>query len=673
MGHHKKFAFCYFANWVHVSVGFSQTVVANRQIWGNIWQEVARMEIDPLPAPKVFKPKHGLPKLQSYRGTAPGWFWSEFPSNLNQPAKSLVDGDLLKAMALECGFQDLQLLNVIHRDLTQGAVIGCRGRFRNPSTAKNARSAIEEGEKVSDAIADWIAKGFCYGPVDMDEVPADAKFSGIMVRPKPNGSVRIILNLSSPKGYSVNEGIASSEFPTSMSSTSKWLEAMHLAGRECLFCKVDWSDAYKHVAVALEDTNLQWFSWCGKAFKELCLIFGGKSSAGIYDRLAKVVLFVVRMRTGMPAAQCCQHLDDCVAAAAKGSPLIHRFDQEFFTVASALGVKLAPRDDPDKSFGPSTSGTVLGVHYDSVSWTWAIPQEKLVRILHMLKQVMESDHVLQDFLWSLNGKILHVRPLVPLGRFHVNYLIKANSFSEDRSAEVPVSAALKGQCWFWYTMLRVCSGRTTLPDPNEDMPPWTVEVYTDAAGGSSNKASLGVGAVTVGWWTYMPWSQAINSGRKTQDGRNLDRVMSALELVGPLLALVACPLRCRGKPIRFWVDNAGSVYIWKKGYSSSCDLSTTLVKAIATVAAGLGCRVELEKITRCSEPLATMADALSKADFSRFWRTAYENGGYDLPRTAQVAPKELYRWIENPVLDDGLGERLLRGLAQTGEVLGITC
>ena len=68
-----------------------------------------------------------------------------------------------------------------------------------------------------------------------------------------------------------------------------------------------------------------------------------------------------------------------------------------------------------------------------------------------------------------------------------------------------------------------------------------------------------------------------------------------------------------------------------------------------------------------------MADALSKADFSRFWRTAYENGGYDLPRTAQVAPKELYRWIENPVLDDGLGERLLRGLAQTGEVLGITC
>ena len=94
-------------------------------------------------------------------------------------------------------------------------------------------------------------------------------------------------------------------------------------------CKVDWSDAYKHIAVALADTNLQWFQWGGKAFKELCLIFGGVSSAGIFDRVAKVVLFIVVRKSGFRADMVCQHLDDCCAAAPAGSDIIEVFDKTF--------------------------------------------------------------------------------------------------------------------------------------------------------------------------------------------------------------------------------------------------------------------------------------------------------------------------------------------------------
>ena len=72
--------------------------------------------------------------------------------------------------------------------------------------------------------------------------------------------------------------------------------------------------------------------------------------------------------------------------------------------------------------------------------------------------------------------------------------------------------------------------------------------------------------------------------------------------------------QCRRRPVRIWVDNAGSVRIWNKGYSSYCRLCTTLVKAISVVAAGLGCRVEIVKITRCSSGGAVMADKLSKGD-----------------------------------------------------------
>ena len=93
---------------------------------------------------------------------------------------------------------------------------------------------------------------------------------------------------------------------------------------------------------------------------------------GIFDRAAKVVNSVVQKLAGMPDDLVCQHLDDTCGAAPAGSGLAERFDKTFQAVAKQIGVHLAPRDDPEKSFGPSTEGIVLGVRYNTVDWTWAI-------------------------------------------------------------------------------------------------------------------------------------------------------------------------------------------------------------------------------------------------------------------------------------------------------------
>ena len=91
--------------------------------------------------------------------------------------------------------------------------------------------------------------------------------------------------------------------------------------------------------------------------------------------------------------------------------------------------------------------------------------------------------------------------------------------------------------------------------------------------------------------------------------------MLALELVGPLICLASGYNRVRNILVHILVDNSGSVYIWKKGYSNRCGLSMVLVSAIATVAAGLGCTVGIKKVSRCSFAGPKMADALSKAAF----------------------------------------------------------
>ena len=655
-------------NWTLLSdQELAEFVKENRKLWARrIWHfQIA--QLDPLPASKVFHPKFGLPVLNSYREHAPAWYWSNFPSNLVYPGKSMVDPKELKILAVDCGLDGNRWFAEIMHDLTEGANIGCKHPFRQPSVSTNAPSSYKFGPHVSDAIADWLKKGFAYGPVSLDEVPPGVKINGIMCKQKPNGSVRIILNLSSPLGASVNEGIDEKEFPATMSSTTKWIRVLNRAGRGCLMAKVDWSDAYKHLAVREQDLSLQWFSWLGMAFCELCLIFGSKSSVGLYDRLAKLVLSIVCKRSGMAPSMVCQHLDDCVAASPKGSDLIQRFDDSYASVAAQLGIKLAPRDDPEKAFGPSTVGVVFGVKYDTVLWTWEIPQEKLCRIMHNLQEAIDSVSISQGLMMSICGKILDVRPLVPDGRFHVNHIIRAAGVSQTKTDLCVISGPLRSQLIFWSLMLRTCSGVVGIPDPDARLPSWAWDVYTDASGGGLGPDGLrtgrGVGAVALGWWAYAPWSRMICIGPLMDDGRRLNRKMSALELIGPLLVISSGFLRCKGQPVRVWVDNAGSVGIWRKGYSTSCDLSTTIVKAIATIAAGLGCRIDIVKILRCSSPGADMADALSKADFSRFWSTN-NSEDFGCPLSPGWIPVSLLSWLEAPSVDEALGSRILGEIGQ---------
>ena len=249
----------------------------------------------------------------------------------------MVSAVKLISLALAVGGMDMEMVRLVCRDLEHGADIGCRGVGREPAVSGNAASCQLFPGQITDAIGSWLDKGFAAGPFTAAELPVGAKVNGIMCRPKPSGAVRVILNMSAPAGKSVNDGIDSGEFPAVMSSTAKWLAVLNKAGRGCLMTKVDWADAYKHVRVRAADTALQWFSWMGMFFVELCLVFGTASSPGIYDRLAKVVLGLALALSKFPRDMVCQYLDDVCAAAPAGSTALGRFREAYQQVAAQVG------------------------------------------------------------------------------------------------------------------------------------------------------------------------------------------------------------------------------------------------------------------------------------------------------------------------------------------------
>ena len=223
----------------------------------------------------------GLPKLRDYRRPPLAKFWTSWPKRTFEqalPSKSWVCSSRLRELALKYKYSDWSNLEKVCERLDVGADIGCTGRARLATTSSNANSAYSYGDRVCDALAEMIKDGIMVGPLDEEEIPwENISVSPIMVRLKPTGKARIIINLSHPNtevGPSgINSGIDTKKFPAKMSSTARFVESLFKVGRNALICKSDWNQAYKHQFVREEDLKLQFVKFMGKYFCELGLVF----------------------------------------------------------------------------------------------------------------------------------------------------------------------------------------------------------------------------------------------------------------------------------------------------------------------------------------------------------------------------------------------------------------
>ena len=98
-------------------------------------------------------------------------------------------------------------------------------------------------------------------------------------------------------------------------------------------------------------------------------------------------------------------------------------------------------------------------------------------------------------MWSITGKIINVKDLIPAGKFNINEIQWANNFHrlpEDRDKMVPRTPEIKRQLWWWRIFLPTCAWRLPILDPDRTLPAWAKDAYTDAAGGSIIAKGVGV-------------------------------------------------------------------------------------------------------------------------------------------------------------------------------------
>ena len=649
--------------------------------------------VAPLPPLKQHKFKYNLPRLDSYEARdIPASFWNCWQKlpilQALETNESWIRPDALREAARRRGAHPVGL-DKSCSILEVGADIGCVGRGRLPTRARNAERVLGDGDILCDVFQDWICKGIAAGPLTLEELQQafgeDFTVNTLTTRPKPTGALRIIVDMSSPRdrddyvpGWlwpptlpgAVNTSIDPAQYPAKMSSVKAFIRILYKAGRGAVVCKIDWCDAYKHLKVRPEDVGLQVVQYGGRYFVELKLVFGARSSPGIYDGVSNVIRDIAIAESGIKPYLVAKHLDDILAVGlARPDDPVFGFFQAYLDLAKEVGVRLPPADeDKTKCQSPATSVLALGMEFDTATWEMRCPELKLSRMLHALRSCLAGEPMTSGGLASLVGQLQDKMVMLEAARFNIAEISALVVEGRPDEEVVELNAASLSQMRWWFINLQTTAWFCPIRHPDSAFwPPILAEdVFSDAAGGTLLNIKVGMGALLPGGaWSYFPWPHWLKAGLPGPAGKPLNAQLQFLELCGVLMAVTAGARECRNKALNCRIDNAAGVFTWRKGYSTRDKLSSSVVKAIYDVASHLNSKVFITKVARCSTRGAVAADALSKGDFKSFFEASPSSGPEPL-----AIPATLVRWLNAPVVDYTLGDRIVEEWRRTGlEVL----
>ena len=155
-----------------------------------------------------------------------------------------------------CDYFDQQLPNFI----VFGFLLDFDRNVSLCNTHRNHTSTVKFSSHVDQYIQEELKHGAIMPPFDCPPVPLHV--STIMTRPKANSEVRrTIIDLSWPKGCSVNDGVAKDfylgiEFQLKYPSVDSIIRTLNNWGPACSIFKIDISRAFRHICIEPGDLDL---------------------------------------------------------------------------------------------------------------------------------------------------------------------------------------------------------------------------------------------------------------------------------------------------------------------------------------------------------------------------------------------------------------------------------
>ena len=268
------------------------------------------------------------------------------------------------------------VVNFLVNGFSSGFSLGFKGILSQGAT-KNLKSIIGREKGVEEAILKELNRGHTVGPFDRPPVPF-FHVSPLGGEPKPDGSTRLVLDCSSPRGTSVNDFISKTEYSVKYSKFDDAVDLVRANGRGSFMGKLDIKHAFRLCPVHPTDWRLLGYRFEGRYYMDIVLPFGLRSSPFIFNKFADALAWILTVIYDLTGV--IHYLDDFFNSSATAEECSRAMDI-IKAVFSDIGVPLAP----NKIVGPSTCITYLGIEIDSINNVCRLPNDKLSKLKNLLK------------------------------------------------------------------------------------------------------------------------------------------------------------------------------------------------------------------------------------------------------------------------------------------------
>jgi len=500
------------------------------------------------------------------------------------------------------GFVSQLLHNIRH-----GCSIGYEGPHF-PQVARHLPSARTHPHIITDALAKECLAGRMAGPYATPPLP-NLRCSGLGVVPKKDGGWRTICDLSSPPGNSINDFIDPHRYSLRYCTIDTATAILNTLGAGALMGKLDLKNAFRIMPVRREDWHLLAIHWEGRWYLDKCLPFGLRSSPALFNQLAEALVWILRTNYGIP--HIIHYLDDFFTAGPPHTAVCGENMRLMMQVCARINAPVKQ----EKTEGPATTITFLGVQLDSLAMTASITTERKEELCQSLHTISRSRTCTKRALLSLIGKLAFACKVVPPGRIFLRRLIDLSTSVTRLHHHVTLNREAMADLYWWLDFLPSWPGTSLLLQSHWSLAP-DMQLATDAS-------DLGYGGYWAGQWFSQAWPPNLR-----------EHSIAWREMYAVLVACTTWGREWQRKRLLFHCDNAAVVDIWRKG-TCRCPHIMSLVRALYFCAASNNYHLSITHIPGARNQIA---DHLSRLSIQAFRLAAPTANPLPTPIITPVLP-----------------------------------
>lgn len=279
-----------------------------------------------------------------------------------------------------------------------------------PDISKNHIKNQVEGDKFDD-IDKEIQKLLKLGVIEESLHEVDEIISPIFVRPKSDGSLRIILNLKR-----FNENVSYTHF-----KMENLFSASDMMKKDCYLASVDLRHAYYSVPIDKKFRKYLKFRWRNRLYEYTCFPNGLSSCPRDFTKLLKPVYSFLRSKGHLSA---CFIDDTCLQG--ETYEACKKNVADTVDLFKSLGFYV---HDEKSVLEPCKRLKYLGFWLDSQSMTISPTEDKIIKIKHECQKLIDLKRFTIRQLAQVIGKLVACFPGVQYGKLYYRKLDKLKTDS----------------------------------------------------------------------------------------------------------------------------------------------------------------------------------------------------------------------------------------------------